>query len=1024
MCRPHAWCWCCSHKANHVHSKRARQDLKATTLTMLHVVPITMMLVWLQTVVCVASTVVCPSSRMVVVNDPAQQYYSWKQCSDPRNGGKGYTTEPINEAKHAGSVTLLSIARCNLKCLGPRAFNFTGASHVTEVNIGNNAFAALPPDLLWNMPSLLHFKAEALTHLQNLPERLFVGQNRLTSITFASSTNLGAQTRLPDGLFKGLTSLVGLDLQNCNYRNLPDLGDLTALTHLYAWMYRGRGQLHMSDQESESKFDNLVAVGTLALELRSLTRVPSVKNARSLTSLWLAANKISRIFPGDFAGATRLVMLSLGNNCIVSVATEAFANLVAFQVKPDDFRPTKADGTAWHDSFGIGLWPHKSTAGLSYFGSNEDWANAPIGFAPNPVECLWVGPHVSDLNCSGCVLGHETTSASNNTCVKPEFRPYKGWAMSAHQTELRIQDAQGLVAEYKAGTNTTILSTQHMYTIKPPMLEPKDRMFSGYEQPHTKMHYELDFSRGAKVDIGCGTEVVGDGTDDQIIPKSVFAHPSSMHEMSYQWLEGRANLNATPPDVGYYPQKCPRYHRFHVTKHGNFTFDACSSMMMPGINIYKRTDNLSESEPRMTSGSGGFKRGQFFEVPLHENNQQYGTCRTGLIRVQPDILGETLVGWINQFKDPDYPELRYPDHATFNSVNGCPLSQSANRTYFLQSGSYILETLGSFLRCSHFNVKMTCSGGAESASPSDSDPLGFSVNAKTGGITGTPRRVRDGYRMRLRAVDAAEVRTTVAEWIFNVVKPPAFRVNPSAAWAMESDGKLAGKYHVNETHLLPKPRLERHVLLERPSGGDFTKVIYLLSAEPVIGNPNCNATKRISALTDVATGEGAINVQCEGTYTANLAVRDGAGAELTLRSWTFQVLRRDTDVSAYGPGGRECTNGDPTDGEEMDRKFTCDCGATQFSGDNCDIGQDTKTATNGPNGQGCGGGIPVDTVPFDQAFVCNCNATKFTGANCDVAANTVYLDNTTVYVIIAVMAVLALGVVVVLLLLRYQPQTS
>ena len=129
---------------------------------------------------------------------------------------------------------------------------------------------------------------------------------------------------------------------------------------------------------------------------------------------------------------------------------------------------------------------------------------------------------------------------------------------------------------------------------------------------------------------------------------------------------------------------------------------------------------------------------------------------------------------------------------------------------------------------------MECSGGAETAAPSNSDPQGFSVDAKTGAITGTPKVARGGYtyKMRLRAVDAAEVRTTVANWEFNVRSPPAFELNPSAGWSMETDGKLASKYHVAETHLLPKPRVKTDELLQHPAGSNYGKVVYLLSAQP------------------------------------------------------------------------------------------------------------------------------------------------------------------------------------------------
>ena len=86
----------------------------------------------------------------------------------------------------------------------------------------------------------------------------------------------------------------------------------------------------------------------------------------------------------------------------------------------------------------------------------------------------------------------------------------------------------------------------------------------------------------------------------------------------------------------------------------------------------------------------------------------------------------------------------------------------------------------------------------------------------------------------------------------------------------------------------------------------YDKAVYLLSAKASKDNsPNCSMAdtantleqgRMISALTDVETGDGAINIQCEGNYTATLVVRDAAGAEVTVRSWDFEVLRQDTTV--------------------------------------------------------------------------------------------------------------------------------
>ena len=230
----------------------------------------------------------------------------------------------------------------------------------------------------------------------------------------------------------------------------------------------------------------------------------------------------------------------------------------------------------------------------------------------------------SDLECSRCVLGYETASATNTSCVKPAFRPYRGWA--ANYSRLRLEDTRrGVAIGPDASTGVSILLTGHTYTTPAPRLEPKELHFVGYKPPHTKILYELDFSRGAEVEIGCDVTAVGDSTKDGMVSKSRGRHPLSMQSMSYVWWSGRRNNNTSPPDFGEYPQKCPRYHRFHVTKPGNFTFDTCGSTASIGVNLYKQTDNLTQSESRVMPllEGGNTKRGQLFEVPLHENNREY-----------------------------------------------------------------------------------------------------------------------------------------------------------------------------------------------------------------------------------------------------------------------------------------------------------------------------------------------------------------------------------------------------------------
>ena len=320
----------------------------------------------------------------------------------------------------------------------------------------------------------------------------------------------------------------------------------------------------MDAQESESKFDHLEKIDQIELNGNLLEVVPSIKNMRTLQMLYLQANKITMIKPGDFAGAENLVILGLAGNRIVSAAPEAFRNLVLFRVTPDKFNPLEySDGTEYRMGYGVGVWKH---TGLGYFGATE-WCVPPIEMAPNPVECVWVGPLVSDFDCSTCVLGYETTSIDNTTCTRPEFRPHRGWVNGAGsgQAQLQLQDTRGGTIGQDPDTGASVILTGSEYAIAAPRLEPKERKFVGYAQPYTDIRYELDFTLGAEVDIGCGTAVVGNGALDPIIPKDAlnFSHPLGMYAESYQWPYNRANLKADPPDPGSFPSAAPRYHPSH-----------------------------------------------------------------------------------------------------------------------------------------------------------------------------------------------------------------------------------------------------------------------------------------------------------------------------------------------------------------------------------------------------------------------------------------------------------------------------
>ena len=104
-----------------------------------------------------------------------------------------------------------------------------------------------------------------------------------------------------------------------------------------------------------------------------------------------------------------------------------------------------------------------------------------------------------------------------------------------------------------------------------------------------------------------------------------------------------------------------------------FAQDTCASEMTVGVALFKRTDNLSESEPRMAPDWSGFRGGQNFSVPLHDKDRQYRNVTTGLVKVQPDNLGRGFVSFMKSISDPNLPNVSYPDHASWEGFNGCAL---------------------------------------------------------------------------------------------------------------------------------------------------------------------------------------------------------------------------------------------------------------------------------------------------------------------------------------------------------------
>ena len=102
-------------------------------------------------------------------------------------------------------------------------------------------------------------------------------------------------------------------------------------------------------------------------------------------------------------------------------------------------------------------------------------------------------------------------------------------------------------------------------------------------------------------------------------------------------------------------------------------------MMSVGISIFKQTENIAESEPRMTSDWKGFEGGHLFEVPLHDNNQQYRNISTGLVKIQPSEVPQSFLDFLAPYNDPAFPPMTKPGNASYVAINGCPLAFSVRK---------------------------------------------------------------------------------------------------------------------------------------------------------------------------------------------------------------------------------------------------------------------------------------------------------------------------------------------------------
>ncbi|XP_066586541.1 toll-like receptor Tollo [Prorops nasuta] len=270
-----------------------------------------------------------------------------------------------------GSLGVLKLQENTIAAVGDHAL--AGLTSLRSLNMSSNRLVALPPELFARTKELRELilsnnslsvlapgLLDALVELQSLD----LNSNELTSRwvnrdTFSRLVRLvildlsfNGLTRIDAHVFKGLYSLQVLKLEHNSIETLID-GCFASLTNLHSLTLShnkiarfepghtiglgGLSQLFLDSNRIHALprhvLANLTDLQDLSVSGNALTDIPSaVRLLRTLKTLDLGNNRISRIDNESFAGLDELYGLRLVDNKLENVSREAFSSLPALQV--------------------------------------------------------------------------------------------------------------------------------------------------------------------------------------------------------------------------------------------------------------------------------------------------------------------------------------------------------------------------------------------------------------------------------------------------------------------------------------------------------------------------------------------------------------------------------------------------------------------------------------------------------------------------------------------------------------------
>ena len=223
-------------------------------------------------------------------------------------------------AAHLAAITSLSINGGETGALlrTIKTGDLSGLDSLTSFKLYWNQISSLPSDLFKDLTNLTSINLQQCHGLSTLPEDLLDGLSSLTTFTLYNCVSI---TSLPEDLFDGLSSLTTIYLTaNDRLLSVPEglFEGLSSVTTI-----RLTGQLGGLTSVPEGLFEGLSSLSNIDLSGHDLTSLPSdlFEGLSSLSNITLRRNQLTSLPSDLFEGLSALSSISVSGNPLTDYAT-------------------------------------------------------------------------------------------------------------------------------------------------------------------------------------------------------------------------------------------------------------------------------------------------------------------------------------------------------------------------------------------------------------------------------------------------------------------------------------------------------------------------------------------------------------------------------------------------------------------------------------------------------------------------------------------------------------------------------